>query len=174
MVSPSLYNPYESSLTHAKTVVSLEWLYDAVRKNVSKVFVAFLVVLVGLPIVFLLGFWLKAKRKNLQRHMRSNLPLFKNPDEYLAFRDNLSKLDSLMPSLKKVSNYNAKKAPWPLGFTLRQMQKMTSTLATYNAWLHNRLDLFNEEQLSSTSTLFKLVPESKLWKERNQAYKYWM
>jgi hypothetical protein len=54
------------------------------------------------------------------------------------------------------------------------MQKMTSTLVTYNDWLKSRLNTFNEEQFISKSQVFKLVTEKELWKGRNKAYQYWM
>lgn len=174
MFATSTYNPFETSLSNAKTVVGLEWLYEGLRNNLSKLFVLVLLILAGLPFVFFFGYWLQTKRKKFQKYMRKDLSLFKNQNDYLEFKDNLNKLESLMPSLKKVSNYNLKKAPWPVNFTLNQMQKMTSTLVTYNSWLKTRLNSLNEEQFKSKSTVFKLVSEKELWKNRNKAYQYWM
>lgn len=174
MFAAETYNPFETSLSNAKTVVGLEWLYEGLRNHLSKLLVVVLVVLVGLPFVFFFGYWLQTKRKKFQRHMRKDLPLFKNHSDYLEFKGYLNKLEVLMPSLKKVSGYNLKKAPWPVKYTLGQMQKMTSTLVTYHSWLKTRLNSLNEEQFKSNSTVFKLVSEKELWKNRNQAYQYWM
>lgn len=174
MFATNTYNPFETSLDNAKTVVSLEWLYEGVRNHLGKMVFLTLVVLVGLPFVFFFGFWLKMKRKKFQKHMKKDLTLFKSHKDYLDFKDHLNKLDTLMPSLKKVTNYNLYKAPWPVKFTLSQMQKMTSTLVTYNSWLKKRLNAFNEDNCQSHETVFKLVSEKELWKNRNQVYQYWM
>ena len=174
MFAAGTYNPFETSLSNAKTVVGLEWLYEGVRNHLGKLLVVALVVVVGLPFVFFFGYWLQTKRKKFQRHMRKDFTLFKSHGDYLEFKDYLNKLELLMPSLKKVSNYNLKKAPWPVKYTLSQMQKMTSTLVTYNNWLKTRLNSLNEEQFKSNSTVFKLVSEKELWKNRNKAYQYWM
>jgi hypothetical protein len=106
--------------------------------------------------------------------MRKDMPLFKNHTDYLKFKGHLNEIDELMPSLKKVSGYNLKKAPWPVKYTLSQMQKMTSTVITYSSWLKSRLISLNEEQFTSDSKVFKLVSEKELWKNRNQVYQYWM
>lgn len=172
MFASNTYNSFETSLSNAKTVVGLEWLYESVRDNLGKLVFVTLVVLAGLPFVFFFGFWLKMKRKKFQRNMKKDFSLFKNYTDYLEFKDNLNKLDTLMPSLKKVANYNLHKAPWPVKFTLSQMQKMTSTLVTYNTWLKKRLDALNEDK--DKESVFKLVSEKELWKNRNQAYQYWM
>jgi hypothetical protein len=133
-----------------------------------------LVLLVGLPFVFFFGFWLQTKRKKFQKHMRKDVPTFNTYKGYLELKDSLRRLDELMPALKKVNSYNLKKAPVPIKYTLSQMQKMTSTLVTYNDWLKSRLNTFNEEQFISKSQVFKLVTEKELWKGRNKAYQYWM
>ncbi|MCG2612793.1 hypothetical protein LZZ85_00820 [Terrimonas sp. NA20] len=164
----------KSSLNNAKTVVGLEWLYEDVRSNLSKLLVVVLVVSLGLPLVLFFGYRLKLKRKKFQRQMKKDLPLFKTHKDYSTFKKQLGELDALMPSLKKVHNYNARRAPWPIRYTLGQMQKMTSTLVTYNSWLKKRLDVLNEERFKGESNLFKFVSEKELWKDRNQAYQYWM
>lgn len=174
MFAAQPYNTFETSLDNAKAVVGLELLYESVRKNLSKLMVVLLTLLVGLPFVFFFGFWLQAKRKKFQQHMRKDVPFFNTYKDYLQLKESLSKLDELMPALKKVSSYNLKKAPVPIRFTLSQMQKMTSTLVTYNDWLKSRLNTFNEEQFSSKSQVFKLVTEKELWKGRNKVYQYWM
>lgn len=174
MLTTNTYNPFETSLNNAKTVVGLEWLYEGVRNHFGKLVVVVLVVLVGLPFVFFFGFWLKMKRKKFQKQMRKDLALFKSHEDYLVFKDYLNKLDVLMPSLKKVSNYNLHKAPWPVKFTLSQMQKMTSTLVTYNSWLKKRLKALNDDNSQNNETVFTLVSEKELWKNRNQVYQYWM
>jgi hypothetical protein len=174
MFALKTYNHFESSLSNAKTVVGLEWIYEGVRNHLGKILASILVLLIGLPFVFFFGFWLQTKRKKFSRHMKKEIPLFKSSDGYLNFKEHLKKLDGLTPSLKKVSEYNLKKAPWPLSYTLGQMQKMASTLVTYNGWLKKRLDPLNEEKFSSNSKVFKFVSEKELWKNRNQAYKYWM
>lgn len=168
------YNTFETSLNNAKTVVGLEFLYESVRKNLSKLMVVVLVLLVGLPFVFFFGFWLQTKRKKFQKNMLKDVPSFNTYKDYLELKESLSKLDELMPALKKVNGYNLKKAPTPIRYTLSQMQKMTSTLVTYNDWLKSRLNTFNEEQFSSESQVFKLVSEKELWKGRNKVYQYWM
>ncbi|MGN6533913.1 MAG: hypothetical protein ACTHK0_19385 [Ginsengibacter sp.] len=106
--------------------------------------------------------------------MKKDFPLFKSGAEYLRFKESLEKLEVLMPSLMKVSGYHVQKAPWSVNYTLAQMQKMTSTLVTYNNWLKSRLNSLNEEQFKSSAATFKLVPEKELWQNRNQAYQYWM
>lgn len=174
MFATQTYNPFENSLSNAKTVVGLEWLYESVRNHLGKLFVVLLVVLLGLPFVFFFGYWLQTKRRKFQRHMKKDMPLFKSHNDYLKFKGYLNKLDELMPSLKKVSGYNLKKAPWPVKYTLSQMQKMTSTVITYNSWLKSRLTTLNEDQFTSKSKVFKLVSEKELWNNRNQAYQYWM
>lgn len=174
MFATNTYNPFENNLSNAKTVVGLEWLYESVKNHIGKLFVVILLVLVGLPLVFLFGYWLQTKRKKFQRHMRKDMPLFKSHNDYLNFKEYLNRLDELTPSLKKVSGYNLRKAPWPVKYTLSQMQKMTSTVITYNSWLKSRLTSLNEEQFTSDSKVFKLVSEKELWKNRNQVYQYWM
>lgn len=174
MFAAQPYNTFETSLDNAKTVVGLEMLYESVRKNLSKLMVVLLMLVVGLPFVFFFGFWLQTKRKKFQKHMRKDVPSFNSYKDYLELKDSLSKLDELMPALKKVNSYNLKKAPVPIRFTLNQMQRMTSTLVTYNDWLKSRLNSFNEEQFRSKSQVFKLVTEKELWKERNKVYQYWM
>jgi hypothetical protein len=164
------YNTFETCLSNAKTVVGLEWLYEAVRKNLSKI----LVVSLLFPFSFFFGFWLQTKRKKFQKHMRKDVPCFNTYKDYLELKESLSKLDELMPALKKVNSYNLKNAPAPIRYTLSQMQKMTSTLFTYNDWLKSRLNTFNKEQFSSESQVFKLVSEKELWKGRNKVYQYWL
>jgi len=61
MLAVDTYNPFENSLSNAKTVVGLEWLYEGVRNHLGKLFVLVLVVLVGLPFVFFFGYWLQTK-----------------------------------------------------------------------------------------------------------------
>ncbi len=174
MFTAQTYNPFETSLSNAKTVVGLEWLYESVRTHLGKLFVVLLVVLLGLPFVFFFGYWLQTKRRKFQRHMKKDMSLFKSHNDYVKFKGYLNKLDQLTPSLKKVSGYNLKKAPWPVKYTLSQMQKMTSTVITYNSWLKSRLTTLNEDQFTSNSKVFKLVSEKELWNNRNQAYQYWM
>ncbi|WP_407526295.1 hypothetical protein PDL71_05180 [Lacibacter sp. MH-610] len=168
-------SPFESSLTNAKVVVGLNWLYESLRTNLSKIFVFLLVLLIALPLVLFFGFWLQLKRKKFQKLMKKNKPLLlKDNKEYLQYKENSDKLNNLMPSLEKVSTYKLSKVPWPLRYTLRQMQSMTSTLITFQNWLSSRLEPLNESQLQGKSKFFKYVPEEYLWKKRNKAYKYWM
>lgn len=174
MFAAQQYNSFETSLDNAKAVVGFEFLYESLRKNLNKLIVLVLVYAVGLPIVFLFGYWLLTKRKKFQKHMKNDFLTLNTSKDYLDLKESLSKLDELMPALKKVSTYNLKKAPYLIRFTLCQMQKMTSTLVTYNDWLKSRLNSYNEEQYSSKSQIFKLVPEEELWKERNKVYQYWM
>lgn len=174
MLPAPTYHPFDLSLLSAKTVVGLEWLYESVRVYLGKLIVVVLVFLLGLPFVLFFGYWLKVKRKKLQRYMKVDMPVFNNADDYLRFKQQLDKVDSLLPSLKKVSEYKRQKAPWPVRFTLRQMQKMSSTVVTYNSWLKSRLNLFNEDQFAGKSRVFRLVSEKELWKNRNQVYQYWM
>ncbi len=174
MFATNTYNFFETGLNNAKIVVGLEWLYESVKKQLGKFFLLVLLVLLGFPAVLLFGFWLQKKRRKFQKHMRNELPFFKDQNDYLEFKAYLNKAYSLSPSLKKVSGYNVKKAPWPLKYTLKQMKKMTSTLLTYNDWLKTRLNSLNEEHFKSEKTVFKFVPEKELWKNRNEAYQYWM
>lgn len=174
MFAVDSYNPFENSLNNAKVVVSLEWQYETIRKNLSKLMVISLVLTIGLPLVFFFGFWLQIKRRKFRRSMRNVIPDFKNYDDYLQFKLSISKLDELMPSLQKVNKYNLKKAPLPVRYTLLQMQKMTSTLITFNDWQKSKLSSLNEQQFKSKSQVFKFVSEQELWKGRNSAYQYWM
>ncbi|MFZ4056987.1 MAG: hypothetical protein ACOYKE_02560 [Ferruginibacter sp.] len=174
MFAVESYSTFDSSLSNAKTVVGLEWLYEGVKNHLGKIALLCFVLVVGLPVVFLLGYWLHTKRKQLQREMKKDLPLFKNHVEYLKFKENLSKLDSLLPALKKISAYNLKKAPWPIRYTLSQMQKLASSITTYNKWLKKHLTSYNEDSSTGKSKVFRLVSENELWKERNPVYNYWM
>lgn len=174
MFASNTYNPFETSLTNAKTVVGLEWLYESVRKQIGKLLLVVLVVFLALPVVLLFGYWLQRKRKRFQSHMRKDFKDFHRANDYLEYKVYTNKVATLTPSLKKVSGYNLKKAPWPLKYTLSQMQKMTSTLLTYNSWLKSRLNSLNEEQFKSESSVFKFVSEEELWRNRNHAYQYWM
>jgi len=174
MLATNSYNPFENSLNNAKSVVGLDWLYESVKSQVGKLWLLVLAFFVGFPVILFLGFLLKRKRKKFQTSMKKELPVFNDYKSYLEFKSHLDKLESLTPSLKKVSGYNLKKAPWPLSYTLGQMQKMTSTLLTYNSWLKSRLNSLNEEQFKSNTTVFKFVSEKELWRNRNQAYQYWM
>jgi hypothetical protein len=174
MFAAQPYNTFENSLNNAKTVVGLELLYESVRKSLSKLMVVTLLTFLGLPFVFFFGFWLQRKRKKFQQHMKKVVPSFNTYKDYLELRESLSKLDELMPTLKKVNTYNLKKAPIHLRYTLSQMQKMTSTVVTYNNWLKSRLKTFNEEQFTSKAQVFKLVTEKELWERRNKVYQYWM
>lgn len=174
MLVTSAYQPFEASLSSAKTVVSLGWLYEEVRNHLGKLLVLVLAFLLALPLVFLFGFWLRLKRKSLQKSMRSAPPPFKTHNDYQKFKTNLVKLTSLMPALETVSKYNLKKTPLYLKYTLRQMQKTTSTLVTYHSWLTSRFNLLNNEQFKSESKVFKMVPEKEMWEKRNTAYQYWM
>jgi hypothetical protein len=63
MFTVETYNPFENSLSNAKTVVGLEWLYEGIRNHIGKLFFLVLVVLIGLPFVFFFGYWLQTKRK---------------------------------------------------------------------------------------------------------------
>jgi hypothetical protein len=168
------YNPHEAGLTNAKTVVGLEWLYEGMQKHLGKLLFLIVVVLVALPFVFLLGYWLRTKRRKFQKHMKKELSTFNEHETYLKFKNALVKLDELLPTLKKVSGYNLKKTPIILRYTLSQMQKMTSTLVTYSSWQKSRLRVLNEEQFKSKATVFKFISEKELWESRNQVYKYWM
>ncbi|MCO5238890.1 MAG: hypothetical protein M9904_02435 [Chitinophagaceae bacterium] len=174
MFAPSAYPPFEASLSNAKTVVSLGWLYEEVRNHMGKLLVLVLTFFLGLPLVFAFGFWLRLKRRELQKNMRKAPPAFKTHNDYRQFKTHLAKMDSLMPALETVAKYNLKKAPLHLRYTLNQMQKSTSTLVTYHSWLTSRLNLLNNEQFKSESKVFKLVPEKELWEKRNAAYQYWM
>lgn len=174
MIAPNTYNPFENSVNNAKTVVSLEWLYQEVRTHLSKLIVVTLVIITSLPIVFLFGFWLHMQRKRFQKCMKKEPIFFKSNKDYLEFKVSLEKLDVLMPSLQKVLHYDLNKTPWPMKYTLRQMQKMTSTLVTFNSWLKTRLSPFNETKFKSKSQAFHLISEGELWKNRNPVYQYWM
>jgi len=168
------YSSFETSLTNAQAVIGLEWLYSGFRKSLSRLAVVLLLTVLGFPFVLFFGYWLKQKRKAFQKHMRSEFKGFKNHQDYLTYKDSLKRLDELMPGLKKVSDYNLNNAPWPVSFTLRQMQQMSSTLVTYNQWLKLKLSPYNNPQENTKSEVFKLVTESELWKARNHAYNYWM
>jgi hypothetical protein len=174
MLASGSYNTFESGLNNAKMVVGLEWLYESARRNLSKVTVAFLMAILGLPFVLVTGYWLRTKRRKLQRLMRKNTIHLMQHSDYLAVRESLDKLTVLMPTLKKVARYDLKRTPWPMSYTLRQMQGMTTTLITYSEWLMIKINTFNQQQFKTNSQTFKLVSETEMWEGRNQAYRYWM
>lgn len=171
--SPS-YNPFKNSLDYAKLVVGLELLYQSVKDQIGKFLFLCLVFVFALPMIFLFGFWLKNKRRTFQKHMRKPFPVLNNQSDYLKLKTSLNDLDSLVPSLKKVSNYKLEKTPWAVKFTLRQMQKMTSSIITYSDWQKTRLNNLNEAHFKSDNSVFKFVSEKELWQSRNQVYEYWM
>ncbi len=174
MFAANSYSPFETGLANAKTVVGLEWIYEGVKNHFGKLLFFVLVVLIGLPVVFFFGYWLQVKRRKFRRRMKRDLPLLNTLEEYLKLKDYITNLDKLAPSLKKVEQYNKKEAPWPLKYTLSQMQKMSSTLLTYNKWQKSRLNCLNTEQFSGSTNVFTFVSERELWAERNTAYQYWM
>lgn len=174
MFATNTYSPFEVGLSNAKTVVGLEWIYEGVKNHFGKLLSLFLVLLIGLPFVFFFGYWLQVKRKRFQRRMKGNTPPLNTFEEYLQLKDYIANLDKLAPSLKKVGQYDRKKSPWPLKYTLGQMQKMTSTLLTYNEWQKSRLNCLNTEQFNGNTNVFTFVSEKDLWAGRNSAYKYWM
>jgi hypothetical protein len=174
MLAINTYNSFDNNLTNAKAVVGLELLYESFRKQVGKFFILMVVCLVCLPFLLLFGLWLQTKRKSFQKHMKRDVKSFRNYSEYQEFKEYLSKLDNLMPSLNKVNKYNLKKVPFPFKYTLTQMQKMASTIVTYNDWQKSRLNSLNDEQFKSNgSQVFKHISERELWNNRNQAYQYW-
>ena len=167
------YNTYENSLSTAKTLAFFEQIYETFRNFLGKIVLLSLLFLVT-PLVFLLGYLIKSKRKALQRHMRKDIPGFKNSNEYQDFKMMLDKFENLLPSLNKINEFKANNAPLTVRYFLIQLQKMASTLITYFSWLKKGLSHLNAVQFTSKSNEFKLVSEQELWKNRNQSYHYWL
>jgi hypothetical protein len=174
MFAVELHNTFESSLSSAKRLAGLELILESFKLKLGKAIASFFLLLLCLPFVFLFGYWLQLKRRKFVQHMKKDVPSFKSASQYKDFKTSLEQLDSLVPSLKKVTNYNLQQIPFLFRYTLGQMKKMSSTLVTYNEWLHARLHSLNEDRFHSDSKVFRLVPEGELWKQRNQAYQYWM
>ena len=173
MLTVGTYNPNENGYNSAKALASLQGLYESFRAQMSKLLILFLMFAVGLPILVFWGFWFKAKRGKFQKNMRNN-PEFKSPSNYYDFRVKLDRMNEFKPRLEKIMHYNVKRAPWPVKFTLKKMQNMSSTLLTYSGWQELQLSGFNKTQFKSKSPILNFASEKELWTKRNKAYTYWM
>lgn len=172
------YTVSDMGLRQAKAVAGAEYLYETVRDLFGRQFskqIRWILLSVVFCTLFLpFGFFFRTMRKKLAKRMKREMPGFKTAEEYAIFKRQLAQMQSFLPDLKRVTNYNLSRAPWPARLVLREMQKISSTLITYTEWYNSRLSKMNTEQFATKNTHFRFTSERELWNNRNPAYEYWM
>lgn len=173
MYATNPYKPY-----YLETERALESVMRATRFLKRSLFTALVLLVfftIGFPFFLFFGYWLKRKRTRLVKTMLESKSVNLNSTkDYVEFKNGLQRFDGYLPILRKAADLNPKKIPRLFRYTPIQLQKLSSTLVTFNTWLHSRLTPMNQPRHSSEATEFKFVSEKELWENRNHAYQYWM
>ena len=70
MLTLNRHNQFEESITNARVVVGSQWMYASVNEQLKKLHLLFAFSIVGSPVILLFGFWVKKKRKVIEKQMR--------------------------------------------------------------------------------------------------------
>ena len=175
-------NSFDINLSNARHINEFISRYFYIKNKLSNTFrlginaakVILYILLIAFPLPIAVGLYFKYKRSQMMSKMNTERTVFLDTESYVLFKEKLSEIDKLRPTLEKINNYKQKDNLWVVSFLLSELKKTSITLLDYTSWLKETMYPYNNEFFLSDSNDFKNNNESELWDNRNKSYKYWI
>lgn len=163
-----MYAELELGVNMSESLIVIRERYLAVRKRMGQKMLKALF----LPFGVYYGLKFRKNRKAFQRRIDKHFTDFESPKEYVHFIGLIEKMDEILHPITEIIKNHPKKKVWPYMFSLNELDKMISTLNTYNGWLKKELNVYNKKVNIQEYSGFEFISGDKLWEKRVKVYEY--
>jgi hypothetical protein len=151
----------------ADLILSANNLYTTIKNICGKIFGAFLILLLGIPVILFIWVVLSILVWRIKKHYNTEIII--SIQNYKELKGNQQRLNKVSKSLTGLKDMNIKEVPFVFKGIMRKIRKLFILVDRYRTALNTKISSLNS---NVTNGNFKPVNEDQLWKSRTQVYEY--